>query len=116
MLLTLSISAAAFVFLLLGNFHVVRGSAYGGPTLLPKSTFGFSETFINTDALTGLPYIAATTRYPLSVKALQNSGFLETDAAREARIKNEINMEYQQVMRESREEYERMLRDYEMRH
>lgn len=126
-LFMLSAGVVVFVFFLLGNFHIVRGSTYKGPMLLPKSTFGFSETFINTDAITGVPYVAAASRYPLSIKALQRVGFLETDEDRKARIQRELDRElqqiqietereYRQALKESQEEYERILREYKVRY
>lgn len=74
----------------LGQVHVIRGSTYDGPLLAKKYTFGYSETFINTDEILNMPVIGAKSQYPLSVKALQNIGFLESDEAYEERVQRDI--------------------------
>ena len=47
--------------------------------MVRKASFGFSETFINLDQITGMPILAARTQYPLSIRALQGAGVIETD-------------------------------------
>lgn len=86
-----AVSLAIIIFL--GNYHVVRGSTYTGGLFVPRLSFGYSEMWINTDQLLNMPVIVAKSKYPLSVAALQKSGFIETDQARENRVKAEIDEE-----------------------
>ncbi|HAZ62945.1 MAG TPA: hypothetical protein DCZ72_04960 [Armatimonadetes bacterium] len=101
---------AAVVFLLF--FHVVTGGM-SGVRIVPKVTPSFSETFVSIDAITGMPFIAARTRYPLAVQALQRAGLLETNEAFEARIQAEAEAEMEAVQREIDAEIAAAQRQYE---
>lgn len=76
-----------------GEFHFVHGSTYTGKSIIPKVSFSFSETFVNTDQILNVPVIAAKSNWPLAVAALQREGFLESDIDRERRIKSEFEAE-----------------------
>ena len=59
--------AAAIAFL--GNYHVVWGTL-DRLHLEPKVSWSLSETFINTDEITGTPALLRSARFPLYFQAL----------------------------------------------
>lgn len=89
---------AMLVVLLLGYLHVVTGSSISFPTPITKLSFGYTETFINVDEIQSMPFLAAKLRYPLSVRALQRHGYIETDEAFHARIQREAQAEIRKTM------------------
>ncbi len=89
---------------LMGNVHFIHGSTYSGPLIVKKVSFSFSETFVNTDKVFAMPYISALSTYPLAVAALRRLGVLESEKAREDRIKKEVNDEIEKTQREIEEE------------
>lgn len=98
--MVLAAGAPIALLLFFGQFHLVRGADYSGPLLIKKRTFGFDETFVNTDKFINLPWIAAKTNNPLAVEALQRAGVLESDAARERRIRSEVDAEMRAAQKE----------------
>jgi hypothetical protein len=94
----------AAVVLLWGLMHVVSGSTYKGSVFVPKLSFGFSETFINADAIMGMPYFVAKSQFPLSVLALQRVGFLETEAQMRKRIEGALKVEMDKLQAEADQE------------
>lgn len=88
------------VVIFLGEVHVVRGSSYDGSVFIRKATFGYSETFVNTDQILEMPWIAAKSQFPLGVKALIKVGFLESDNARKHRYEEKIEKKIEAVHRE----------------
>ncbi|MFC1794780.1 hypothetical protein ACFL3Q_14480, partial [Planctomycetota bacterium] len=42
-----------------GFLHVINGSNLSAPHVVLKGSFGYSETFINIDKITGMPWIFA---------------------------------------------------------
>ena len=94
---------------LLGNFHIISGSTVG-TKMVTKFSFGFSETFINTDMIGGMPWIAAKSQYPLSVKILQREGVFETDDARDQRIKSEVDSKSKEALKQYQESVDRIMR------
>lgn len=90
------IAGAVFVVaMLLGRYHVVQGAGLIGVTLVPKVHFTWSETFVSVDAITGMPYIMAKSKYPLAVQALQRDGIIETEEEFEERNRREFEEEMQ---------------------
>ena len=81
-----SLVALALVFM--GFFHVVSGGDIS-TRYLAKRSFGFSETFVNVDEITGMPWIAARAKYPLACKLLQDEGILESEDSRKDRLRRE---------------------------
>lgn len=71
------------------NYHVVW--IQNMPTPIRRTSMSLSEPMSNLDEIAGTPWITAVGRFPLTVKALQQAGVLESDAAREERVKKEIN-------------------------
>ena len=69
-----------------GFLHVINGSSLSAPYIVRKDSFGYSETFINIDKITGTPWIFAKLKYPIGCKILQDSGHIESDEAFERRI------------------------------
>ena len=76
-----------------GFIHVIDGANLSVPHVVLKSSFGYRETFINIDKITGMPWIFAKLKYPIGCKVLQDSGHIESDEAFGRRIKgnNESN-------------------------
>ena len=72
----------------LGTYHVVQSSK--GTQLVRKVHFTFAECFVSLDAITNMPAVASSAKYPLTVKALQREGILESDEDREQRIQREV--------------------------
>jgi hypothetical protein len=89
----------------LGFHHVVLSGE--GTRVIPKVHFTLAETFVSLDAITGMPFIAARTKYPLTVKALQREGMLETDEQFERRVRQETEAEMEQARRRAEEEWRR---------
>lgn len=89
-----TILLGSLTIVLFGNLHIVS-SRDDGFQVVPKYSFSLSETFINLDALTGMPSVEARSRYPLAVKSLQEAGLLqsEEDRARDLEAKIEADMQ-----------------------
>jgi hypothetical protein len=82
--------AATLIVVGLGFMHVITGSNLSAPHIVCKSSFGYSETFINIDRITGMPWVFAKSRYPVGCRVLQETGHIESDEAFESRIKREF--------------------------
>jgi Flp pilus assembly protein TadD len=81
--------AAALVILGLGFIHVVTGvtSPYELPfDIVPKSRFGYRETWVHAQRIQALPYAVATRKYPRGVEALQRAGYLPSGLEFEASV------------------------------
>jgi len=70
-----------------GFLHVINGSSLSVPHVVLKSSFGYSDTFINIDKITGMPWVFAKLKYPIGCKVLQDSKYIESDEAFELRVK-----------------------------
>jgi hypothetical protein len=70
-----------------GYIHVIDGSNLSVPHVVLKDSFGYSETFIYIDKITGMPWIFAKIKYPIGCKVLQDRGHIESDEAFVQRIK-----------------------------
>ena len=95
----------AGVFFFFGKYHIVTSSSQQYPKLIKKQSFGFTETFINIDEITGMPFAAAKSRYPLSVKVLQREDIIESEAALKKRIKKEYEKEVEKGNKKFLEEW-----------
>ena len=73
----------------LGFVHVIGGSNLDSWRIVRKGSFGYSETFINIDKVTGMPWVFAKSKYPIGCKVLQEKGHIETDEAFDRRIKRQ---------------------------
>jgi ribosomal protein L40E len=82
--------AATLVIVSLGFVHVISGSNLPSRRIVLKDSFGYSETFINIDKITGMPWVFAKARYPIGCKVLQDRGHIETDEAFLRRIKRQF--------------------------
>ena len=81
--------AAALVTLGFGFIHVITGvtSPYELPfDIVPKSRFGYRETWVRAQRIQVLPYVVATRKYPRGVEALQRAGYLPSGPEFEARV------------------------------
>jgi hypothetical protein len=72
----------------ISNYHVVTGGGVG-MKIVQRESFGFNEIFIDIDSITGMPYIAAKSRYPIGLKVLQRERLIESDDEFKDRLKNE---------------------------
>lgn len=97
------------VLLMLGNFHFINGKNIGF-TVAKRASFGFSEMFINVDQITGMPYIAARTQYPLGCQVLARIGVIESDEAFQARVRMEEQAEMHKAMQEAQQQQEAYMR------
>ena len=83
------------------NVHVITG--FGLPKIVSKETLGFSETFININAITAMPRIAAESMYPLSCKALKREKLIESDYEFEQRMEKESQEEAKRIQEQVQE-------------
>lgn len=98
------IGAIVVLIILAGNFHIVTGSSINF-RIIRKASFSFDETFVNLDKITNMPLIFAKSQYPLSIKALQDAGILETDVQFEERSQQKV----QQELEKAQELYQNLL-------
>ena len=78
-----AVALCILLVVLIGNFHVIMGSDIF--KIVRRDSFGFSETIINTDEITGMPWLAAMSRFPIGIRVLQREGLLESDEAMQVR-------------------------------
>jgi len=81
------LAAAMMIVAGFGFLHVINGSSLSVPYIVLKGSFGYSETFINIDKITGMPWVFAKLKYPIGCKVLQESGHIESDEAFQLRVK-----------------------------
>src|SRR4030042_6545638 len=53
------LAAAVIIVAGFGYIHVINGSRLSAPHFVLKGSFGYSETFVNIDKITGMPWIFA---------------------------------------------------------
>ena len=106
--LCVALALIGFAAVFLGKFHIV--SSVSGTRPVAKLHFTWAETFVSLDAITGMPFVQARSKWPLAVKALQNEGILETDEEFEARLEAEQAERLEKATREAQAEYDRILR------
>ena len=70
-----------------GFIHVIDGSSLSVPHFVLKGSFGYNETFVDIDKITGMPWVFAKIRYPIGCRILQETGYIESDEAFAKRIK-----------------------------
>ena len=77
----------------------------GLPVPVRRISVSLSEPMSDIQAISSMPWIAATSQYPLTVRALQEAGYLESDTARKARIEGEFQAEMDAQMSKLKREY-----------
>lgn len=82
--------AAALTTASFGFFHVITGSNLAHSRIVRKGAFGYSETFINIDKVTGMPWMFARSKYPIGCRVLQEKGHIESNEAFQRRIKRQF--------------------------
>ena len=85
--------AAGLILFGFGFIHVITGvvSPYDLPfDFILKESFGYRETFINAEKIMALPYTAAKNKYPISCKALQSRGYIESGNVFEMRLTRQL--------------------------
>ena len=109
-MISVTLVGAAAIFIGFGFIHVISGSNLDLPFhIILKNSFGYSETFINIDKITGMPSIVAKSKYPIGCKILQKYGYIESDEQFEGRAKREFEEDLKKTQAEFMEEYEKML-------
>jgi hypothetical protein len=73
------LAAGITVFIGFGFLHIITGSNLAYPDVVKKDFFGYSETFINIDKITGMPWLFARSRHPIGCKVLQEKGYIESN-------------------------------------
>ncbi|MDP8223210.1 MAG: hypothetical protein P9L99_07625 [Candidatus Lernaella stagnicola] len=76
---------------------------YGGGIglkVLPKHSFGFTDTVVNLDDLLGMPRIVFAATHPAVKRQLEEIGFLQTDEELKEEIMREMNETIQQNLRD----------------
>jgi hypothetical protein len=95
---TLLLTVPVLVVLIVGNFHVVTGSD-AGMRVVHRDSSSFSEFFVDADAITGMPWIAARSRYPLGCKVLQREGLIESDSEFQERMRRKAEEDAKEFQR-----------------
>lgn len=70
------------------SFHFVTSEGHG-LRVIRKQYPTWRETVVSLDEITTIPYVQVRARFPLSLRALQREGILESDREREERIARE---------------------------
>lgn len=92
------------IFIAIGFVHIITGSKLPYPHLCAKNSFGYAETFINLDEITGMPMFAAKSKFPLSIKVLQDNGYLESDEAFQQRIRMQIEKDMEAATKKAEQD------------
>ena len=71
-----------------GKIHIITGRNVGFE-LAAREGFGYSEIVVNADEITGMPWIAAKSRFPLGCRLLQEKGYIESDDHFRERLSDE---------------------------
>jgi hypothetical protein len=91
-LLAATLTTASF-----GFVHVITGTNLESTRIVRKGSFGYSETLINIDKITGMPWVFAKSKYPIGCKVLQEKGHIETEEAFQRRIKRQFAQLHERV-------------------
>jgi hypothetical protein len=79
--------AAILIVIGFGFVHVITGSSLSTPRVVRKDSFGYGETFVHIDKITGMPWVFAKSKYPIGCRVLQERGHIESDEAFKQRVK-----------------------------
>ena len=82
--------------LAMGKIRVVSGTE---SFLIPRGSFGYSDMFASVDACTSGPWIAVAATHGPLCKDLQAAGILESDEAREKRIRRDMDQRMEEARR-----------------
>jgi hypothetical protein len=106
-----AIILAIGVLVFTASFHIITGEAVG-IRIRPRTSFGFGEFIINVDAITGMPYFSAKTRFPIGCKILQREGLIETEEQFERRVEAETKRKLEEAQREAEAEIRKAMRNF----
>lgn len=113
-LLVASVLVPSLILFGLGFIHIITGSNLNSPFHIEyKDSFGLSESFINIDKITGMPWIAAQTKYPIGCRILTNKGYIESDKDFKNKIRKEIADEVAKTDREFAAAFDQIKRQTE---
>jgi hypothetical protein len=96
---------------IVGTCHVITGSE-AGVSIVRRQSLGFSEFFVNVDAITNMPYFSAKSRYPLGCRVLQDLGLIESDEQFNARIRRKLEAEMDEAQRKAEAEVRRLVGEH----
>ncbi len=106
--------ASILIVIGIGFVHIITGSNLDLPFhIVLKDSFGYSETFVNIDKITGMPCMAAKSKYPIGCKVLGNNGYIESDEQFDRRVKREFEEDMKKTQSEFMEEYNEAMEPYE---
>ena len=85
------LAAMVTVFIGFGFIHIITGTNLSYPDVIKKDSFGYSETFINIDTITSMPWLFAKSTYPIGCKVLQKNGYIESNESFLQRVGKDID-------------------------
>lgn len=113
---SITLCIATFLIILgFGFVHIITGitSPLGLPfDIALKNSFGYSETFVNAEKVTNMPWIAAQSKYPLGCNVLQRKHYIESDEEFEQRVHKETQEEYEKAKKQFEQEFETAMQQY----
>ena len=83
-----------------GKVHIISGGSLDSPRIVKKESFGFSETFIKIDTITGMPWISARSRYPVSCAVLERERLIESDEEFRGRRDRKMKEEMEKALKD----------------
>jgi len=83
--------------IVIGNYHIVLNATdpLRAFVFIKRPYFGFSDILGDINACTGAPYYSVMSNHPSLCRALQNTGYLESEEARTKRIEIETSEQIQ---------------------
>lgn len=96
----ITIGFVSIFILILGNYHIVLDTQEG---FIKRPYFGFSDIIGEIDTCTEIPYFVAISQHASLCRALQKAGYLESEEARESRIKKEVEAEIKETEKQVQE-------------
>ena len=88
----------------LTNFHIITGTSKS-LRIVMRDSMSFSEFTIDVNEITGMPWIAAKSRFPIGCKILQREGLIESDEEFRKRSQDEALKRYDKTLKEIEEKY-----------
>ena len=76
LLVVFAVFAMAVMFF--GYVHIISGDSLSEPIIVRKKSFGLSETFVNIDQISGMPWNAARARFPLGCAILKDHNLVKS--------------------------------------
>ena len=96
---TLLLTIPLLLAVVVGSVHFVTGSSVGFH-VVRRESFSFSEFFVNVDSITGMPWVAARSRFPLGCRVLQREGVIESNEGFRDRALSDTKREIERLEKE----------------